>query len=207
MGGSAYKGSKGSDIQQYYMVPYKRALNYAYQMGATVVVSAGNSELDRNKTKDLLVMPADAPNVLTISATAPVGWGADPGTDLDVFASTYSNYGTRSIDFAAPGGNYAYAFEPGGFDVCIVGGVINYCYVFDYVFSTGSDGAWYWSVGTSMAAPHAAGVAALIIGKNGGSMDPSQVKAKLKQSSDDLGKPGKDDYYGHGRVNAYNAVK
>lgn len=37
-------------------------------------------------------------------------------------------------------------------------------------------------------------------------MKPSHVEAALRQSADDLGKPGKDDYYGHGRVNAYKAV-
>jgi len=40
-----------------------------------------------------------------------------------------------------------------------------------------------------MAAPHVAGVAALIISKNGGPMHPAQVEAKLRQSADDLGKP------------------
>lgn len=58
-----------------------------------------------------------------------------------------------------------------------------------------------------MAAPHVSGVAALIIGKNGGDMSPAQVKAALKASSDDLGKPGKDPFYGSGRVNAYKAVQ
>jgi subtilisin family serine protease len=57
-----------------------------------------------------------------------------------------------------------------------------------------------------MAAPHATGVAALIIGKNGGDMKPAQVEAALKRTADDLGKPGNDDYYGAGRVNAYRAV-
>jgi len=37
-------------------------------------------------------------------------------------------------------------------------------------------------------------------------MHPAMVKAILQQSADDLGKPGMDDYYGHGRINAYNAV-
>ena len=57
-----------------------------------------------------------------------------------------------------------------------------------------------------MAAPHVAGVAALIIGKNGGTMDPVRVEAALKASANDLGAPGRDPYYGQGRVNAYKAV-
>jgi len=204
LGGGGYRSQEAPSIQQYYMVPYKRALNFAYQMGATVVVSAGNDTLNRNKTMDLLILPADAPNVLTISATAPLGWAADPTTNLDVFTG-YSNFGTRSIDFAAPGGTWDYMYDPAGWNDCIVGGVLHYCFVFDYVFSVG-DGGWFWACGTSMAAPHAAGVAALIIGKNGGHMDPSKVKVIMAETADDLGKPGKDAYYGHGRVNAYKAV-
>lgn len=59
--------------------------------------------------------------------------------------------------------------------------------------------------GTSMAAPCAAGVAALIIEKYG-PMSVGRLKNHLAQTSDDLGKPGKDHYYGRGRVNAYKAV-
>jgi subtilisin family serine protease len=58
-----------------------------------------------------------------------------------------------------------------------------------------------------MAAPHVAGVAALIIQKNGGSMKPAQVEAALRRSADDLGKPGNDDFYGAGFVNALRAVQ
>ncbi|MGD8501050.1 MAG: hypothetical protein PVJ86_10410, partial [Phycisphaerales bacterium] len=35
---------------------------------------------------------------------------------------------------------------------------------------------------------------------------PAQVEAALWQSADDLGKPGQDDFYGHGRVNARAAL-
>jgi lantibiotic leader peptide-processing serine protease len=49
-------------------------------------------------------------------------------------------------------------------------------------------------------------VAAIIIGMNGGDMNPSAVETALRASADDLGKPGNDDFYGAGRVNAGNAV-
>ncbi|MCB0459054.1 MAG: S8 family serine peptidase [Flavobacteriaceae bacterium] len=202
--GNKEEGYTAADAAWYKNI-YSKAITYAYQNGTTVITSAGNEATDYDHTADLIHLPSDAPHAISISATAPVGWGADPSTDLDVFASTYSNYGQSTIDFAAPGGNYQYAFMPGGLDACTVGPLTRSCYVFDYVFSTGNNG-WYWSVGTSMAAPHATGVAALIIGKNGGDMKPAQVEAALKRTADDLGKPGNDDYYGAGRVNAYRAV-
>lgn len=62
-----------------------------------------------------------------------------------------------------------------------------------------------WAAGTSMASPHVAGVAAIIIGNHGGSMPPAQVAAAIQASSNDLGKPGKDDFYGMGPVNADRA--
>ncbi|PKL75576.1 MAG: hypothetical protein CVV27_14645 [Candidatus Melainabacteria bacterium HGW-Melainabacteria-1] len=59
--------------------------------------------------------------------------------------------------------------------------------------------------GTSMAAPHVAGLAALLksIDK---SASPAEVKAVMEQSADDLGAPGFDELYGHGRINAAKAV-
>jgi lantibiotic leader peptide-processing serine protease len=178
-----------------------RATTYAYQQGTTVISSAGNSGLDSNKTKDLVFVPSQSAHVISISATAPIGWAVDPlNTDLDNLAS-YSNYGLSHITFAAPGGDYIY---PGN-ESCTIAGLTRPCWVFDLVFSTGN-GSWYWSAGTSMAAPHASGVAAIIIGRNGGSLHPAQVEAELRAAADDLGKPGRDAYYGHGRVNAYNTV-
>lgn len=60
--------------------------------------------------------------------------------------------------------------------------------------------------GTSMASPHAAGVAALVLGKSP-ALTPEQVRAVLRQSSKDLGTPGWDPVFGHGRVNARHAVE
>jgi len=67
---------------------------------------------------------------------------------------------------------------------------------------------YFFAAGTSQAAPHVAGVAALILSKHGGSgsMKPAQLKAALEQSADDLGKPGFDAVYGHGFVDALTAI-
>ncbi|MBU2213890.1 DUF2341 domain-containing protein, partial [Patescibacteria group bacterium] len=59
--------------------------------------------------------------------------------------------------------------------------------------------------GTSMAAAHAAGVAALIIGRNPG-ISPARVYGILTQSAEDLGPEGFDEEYGFGRLNADAAL-
>ena len=90
-----------------------------------------------------------------------------------------NNFGQSLVSFAAPG---------------------------DWILSDNNNSKFAYWTGTSQAAAHVSGVAALIIGQNGGSIRPAQVESVLKQSADDLGKPGNDDFYGKGRVNAYKAV-
>jgi len=90
-----------------------------------------------------------------------------------------TNFGQSLVSFAAPG---------------------------DWILSDNNNSKFAYWTGTSQAAAHVSGVAALIIGQNGGSLHPAQVNAILIQSADDLGKPGNDDFYGKGRVNAYKAV-
>lgn len=189
-----------------------RATTYAYQNGVTVIAAAGNDGFNRNHLKDeegnpymdLIVMPADGPNVVQVSATAPIGWALDPGNTFMDTPTFYTNYGSM-IDFSAPGGTWEFAFKPGGQDLYTIAGLTRPGYAFDMVWSA-SPGGWAAAAGTSMAAPHVAGVAALIIGENGGSMAPSKVISALKRSAEQPGKSGKDPHYGHGRVNAYKAV-
>lgn len=69
-----------------------------------------------------------------------------------------------------------------------------------------SDGNLAVLSGTSMASPHAVGVAALVRSRNP-SLSSDEVRAILRNSVDDLGTPGFDPVFGHGRVNARRAVE
>uniref|UniRef100_Q46C21 PKD domain-containing protein n=1 Tax=Methanosarcina barkeri (strain Fusaro / DSM 804) TaxID=269797 RepID=Q46C21_METBF len=59
--------------------------------------------------------------------------------------------------------------------------------------------------GTSMAAPHVSGTVALILEKKP-TMTPAEVKKELESTAVDLGSAGKDNDYGSGRIDAYDAV-
>ena len=209
LGGSLFKsGVKGeytaSDaVELRHLVD--RAVNYATQQGSLVIASAGNDAIDFDKSRNLIHLPSDSPAALSISATAPIGWGIDPSRTLDNLAS-YSNFGQSTISLAAPGGDIRPDLVTG---TCTVGGFTRACRVFDLVISTGgvvgSNAFYYFSAGTSMATPHVAGVAALIVSKYG-SMPPAQLRSHLQKGADDLGKPGNDSAFGAGRVNAAKAT-
>lgn len=187
-----------------------KATTYAYQRGVTVIAAAGNNSTDFDHTNNLLFVPAQSAHVIAVSATGPLNFGGG-ATNLDRPAS-YTNFGQSAIAFAGPGGDFAlpgnavcsYPRNPSGLG-------FQRCWVLDMVMApcrggTTSISSYCWAAGTSMASPAVAGVAALVIGKNPGA-SPSQVEATLRNSADDLGKPGNDDYYGRGRVNALRAVQ
>jgi subtilisin family serine protease len=188
-----------------------RATMYAVQQGTTVIVAAGNNAADLDHTNNLISVPAQSTGAIAIAATGPVGFAL--GATNFTRPASYTNFGQSAIDFGAPGGD---GVLPGN-AVCAIpaipaGLVIAPCWVFDLVISPGSipsNTGYFFAAGTSMAAPHAAGVAALIIEHAGGSgrLNPAQVEAALRKSADDLGKPGNDDFYGAGFVNALRAVQ
>lgn len=158
-----------------------RAINHATAAGVLVVSSAGNSGVNLNSS--IMTIPAQSGNGMAVSATGPYCQA-----DFDRFAS-YSNYGQSVINLAAPGG---------GVDCP------SPTYYLDFVLSD-SKGAYFFAAGTSMAAPHVSGVAALIVGKYG-HLGPASIKAILQHSADDLYKPGADPFSGNGRVNAQKAL-
>lgn len=68
-----------------------------------------------------------------------------------------------------------------------------------------SDTSYESMNGTSMASPHVAGVAALVRSLYPG-WSASQVRARLEATAIDLGTTGRDDFFGHGRVDALRAL-
>lgn len=60
--------------------------------------------------------------------------------------------------------------------------------------------------GTSSATPIVSGVAALLLSQRS-FMHPREVKEILSRTADDLGSPGYDERFGHGRINAQRALK
>jgi subtilisin family serine protease len=123
--------------------------------------------------------PANDSEVVTVAAT-----------DSNDQKASFSNWGSK-IDVAAPGVGILSLKSSTG-TMCSSNVIVasNYCHV----------------SGTSMAAPHVSGEAALILSKHP-EFTNEEVKAIIKQSADDIGNPGVDQYYGAGRINVSKALQ
>jgi subtilisin family serine protease len=190
-----------------------KAVNYAGSNGVLVVVAAGNEGLDLDHSGSFTSVPAMSGSGIAVSATGPEGYavgypfGATNFRDI----AYYSNYGHSIINVAAPGGNDSLP----GSAICSIPRtvgppLVNFCWVFDLVLSTSrgsgaSTTSYSFAEGTSMAAPAAAGVAALIKQRFPG-ISLGALKNKLMSTADDEGKKGSDPFYGRGFVNARRAV-
>jgi len=187
-----------------------KSVNYAASKGVLVISAAGNSGIDFGQAGNYTAVPAESGSGLAISATGPLAYAY--GAINFRRSSSYTNYGEGMIFAAAPGGDFAYATN----EFCsmpILGGagtVTTRCWVFDMVISTSrggtANGAYSFAAGTSMAAPAASAIAALIKQKYP-NISLGALKAKLAQSADDEGKTGHDEFYGKGFLNARRAVE
>ncbi len=157
------------------------AVAHAYNHGVTVIAAAGNEYEEGN-----------APNYPAAYDAYVIAVGA---TRYDETRSYYSNTGSY-LDLVAPGGDMTVDQNGDGYP----DGVLQQT----FGGSPPSFG-FYFKQGTSMATPHVAGVAALVIAK--GITGPDNISALLKSSAEDKGTPGWDEEYGWGLVNAATALR
>ena len=154
--------------------PYRQAIAQANKRGSIVVVAAGNNNFDASKSS-----PSNCEDVVTVGAT-----------DKNGKRSYFSNYGSR-VDVSAPGGDRRYWG----------GGILS-------TLNAGktapgkADYAEYQ--GTSMAAPHVAGIVALMK-----AVDPKLTYAQAKKVLQSTSQSVECDQSacGSGIVNAARAVQ
>ena len=160
------------------------AIRYAHERGTLIVAGAGNTSRRR------VTYPARDDEVVAVGAT----------TEHGCLAS-YSNYGT-GLDLVAPGGGRdanitnQRACRPGRRGSPI------YQITLDERSRTHFELTGF--IGTSMASPHVAATAALVVasGVVGENPSPAAIEARLEQTTRDLGRPGPDRLYGAGLVDA-----
>jgi serine protease len=152
-----------------------------------IVAAAGNANVNAAST-----FPAHCSNVVAVGATGPLGTRAP-----------YSNYGT-TIDLMAPGGDISRTFTVGS--QTFPAGVLSTTGVID-------DGTLYATYafyqGTSMAAPHVAGVMALMLSADP-ELTPAQLLTRLSATATPLSalecqRPS-DDQCGAGLIDAAAAL-
>ena len=158
-----------------------KAVKYAHDKGVVVVCAAGND--GRGKVS----YPAAYPGAIAVAAT-----------QFDETTTFYSNWG-KEIDIAAPGGNTRVDQNGDGQPDGVLQNTI--------VPGNTSQTDYLWFMGTSMASPHVAGVAALIVGP--GVTNPDAVEKVLKETARQpkVAPKDKQNRYGAGIVDAAAAVK
>lgn len=181
----------------------RRTIRQAEKLGAIVISAAGNSGLNLD-VGSLVATPCEQ-STICVSATGPL-----LQQDFDQAAS-YTNYGITAIDVAAPGGNaHPTDDTQSQTEDLIIGACsrrntqpgLSPC-------RASTDGVAYfyaWAAGTSMATPHAAGLAALIKSVNP-SLSVKGLEKRILTTADDVGTPGRDIYTNRGRINAWRAVQ
>jgi subtilisin family serine protease len=216
----------------------RRAIQYAQQKGTLVVAAAGNQADDlkhptqdetspddttpvtRDITNACAVVPTEVPGVISVSATGSLRQ-----------KSFYSSYGV--VDVAAPGGDSVLQLTPAAPNGRVLSTwptslLTVTCLPARRLVDPASGAAYCYQQGTSMASPHAAGVAALIASAKG--TRGSALAAALKQATNPIACPadtsaydffpaldggalqtcsggiGNNTWYGKGEVDALKAV-
>jgi subtilisin family serine protease len=206
-------------LGSFYGKVLNRTMTYANKEGTLLVIAAGNDSADLQHDGDVISLPNEGAQGLSVAATGPIGfgWDADGDDDAAEFESPpespafYTNYGTNDIDLGAPGGDARLEAIGTGAP-----------WYLDLVFNTlaeptyetddegnvtgiaGVDYTYGWVAGTSMAAPQVAGAAALVSSVDSGA-NANKVESRLERAADVPDGFGKE-FYGSGYLNLVDAL-
>ena len=181
---------------QGYFSDVAAAISYAVAAGADVVnlSLAPETRMACPPTLQGVIDEAHTAGVVIVAAAGNNGARIDvppancrhvlgvAATRRDDSPAGYSSYGTH-VSIAAPGG----------------GGSV------DAIYSTLMGGGYGYNTGTSMATPHVAGLAALLISRYP-AYSAAQVASAILDNAVDLGAPGWDERFGCGRIDAAAAL-
>jgi subtilisin family serine protease len=174
-----------------YSYAMQDAINAAHAAGSLVVAAMGNCRAHDDygcPTANPTTYPAAYDNVVAVAATN--RW------DSYAYFSQYGNH----CDIAAPGGEMSYLHD--------VNGIYSTMPTYSVFLTqyTGLNTEYDQLQGTSQAAPHVAGLAALLRSMNS-ALTPDNIQKIIQSTAVDLGPPGWDVDYGHGRINVQAALE
>ena len=216
----------------------RRAISLAQSHGTTVLAAEGNESTDlshptvdvispdnttpiaREITNACAVVPVEVPGVIGVTATGNLR-----------LKSFYSSYGVSTADVAAPGGDSILqltAAAPNGRVLSTFSGVGTICLPSRTVIDPATGATYCYLQGTSMANPHATGVAALALSAH--RTTAGGLSAAVQRATDALACPpdmsiygpfpqnsgapqvcqggaGHNSFYGSGEVDALKAVQ
>lgn len=167
-----------------------QAANAAVDAGAVVVAGGGNDAFT-----NALGSPACGSKVIAVGVTYDDTFDND---NCDIPGLTSFSFRNCTDDLPQEDSLVCFSNKSANLDVTALGCVL-------FSADLGSTTDLVGICGTSQAAPHVAGLAALILDLNP-ALSPTQVRQIIRDGAMDLGAPGFDTSFGHGRIDVLNSL-
>jgi serine protease len=172
------------------------AIRYAVGKGVFLAIAGGNAFQDGNPVEVVAEIASRVAGAVSVAAV-------DPARRRSYYSSTGA-----WVELAAPGGSNA-GYGEGGY---VWQQTFDYTYTDTFLLPPARYSAprfdviaYVGYIGTSMAAPHVAGLAAMLMQQ--GITAPAAVEAAMEQFATDLGAAGRDDQFGYGLIEARNTLR